>query len=108
MSERVNGDRQLADQVSTDQVKYLVTTLNEEDKRALAAELARDVLSDEANTAAVVEAVKTASGEAKQEVVAEAVRVALPASLRVSSAERPSGGSTRGDPASTGGNSTGR
>src|SRR5215213_11482525 len=56
---KVNGDKQILNQVSEDEVKALVANLDEEGKQAVAAE-----------------ATKSASGEAKPEVVTQVVRSA--------------------------------
>jgi hypothetical protein len=56
---KVNGDKQILNQVSEEEVKALVANLDEEGKQAVAAE-----------------ATKTASGEAKPEVVTQVVRSA--------------------------------
>jgi hypothetical protein len=59
-----------------DQIRTLVANLSKEDKQAAVAELARDVLHNEAKVDVATEAMKTASGEAQQELITQAVKSA--------------------------------
>jgi len=59
-----------------DRIKELADGLDREAKKALATDLVRDILPDEAKKVAVAEAVKAAPAAVENDIAAEAVRVA--------------------------------
>ena len=70
--------KQSMDQMGADEVKNLVGTLSDEDRKTLTAELVRDSFSAEDRKRAVSEAVKSAPQADQDDIATEAARAASP------------------------------